>query len=243
LPDTLPRLIVERCPGAGERVRLPAAEASHVRARRLAPGDAVILLDGSGAEARGRLVRLDRGQAEIEVDDVVVWRAPASTILLAAAGLRSERLSWMAEKATELGAGRFVFLDTARTQTHRAAPGLADRLARVVREAAKQSQSARWPSVEGPWTLDELFSRVTTGGRILLDESGDPFPRDIAHDGIALAVGPEGGWTDGELALARERGWSVHALPAGRLRAETAAVAALTLARAALEARPGKRET
>ena len=234
MPDAVPRLIVRRCPAAAERVWLDASEASHARANRLAPGDAVVLLDGSGAEARGRLVRFRHGRAEIDVDEVAVFPAPAVTILVAAAGLRAERLSWMAEKATELGASRFVFLRTHRTQTPRAAANLLERLQRIVREAAKQSQSVRWPSIEGPWSLEELLSRAVSGTRILLDPSGAHFPARLAEPEVALAVGPEGGWTGAEIALARERGWSVCALPAGRLRAETAAVAGLTLVRAAL---------
>jgi 16S rRNA (uracil1498-N3)-methyltransferase len=51
---------------------------------------------------------------------------------------------------------------------------------------------------------------------------------------VALLVGPEGGWSDAEVAAARDFGWLATSLPAGKLRAETAAVAALTLTRAAL---------
>src|SRR5262249_58320297 len=117
---------------------------------------------------------------------------PEGRILLAAAGIRPERLAWMAEKATELGVARFVLLRSERTQTHRAGPSLSGRLGRVIREAAKQSESARWPSVEGPWSLEELLSRETRGARFLLDASGDPFPGEIGERDVSLAIGPEG---------------------------------------------------
>ena len=232
-----PRLIVPRCPREGERLRLAASEVAHARAKRMAPGDAVVLLDGSGVEAHGRFVRFSRGGAEIEVESVVPASPAGDRILLAAAGIRPERLAWMAEKATELGAARFLLLVSERTQAHRAAPALSARLERVIREAAKQSESVRWPSVEGPCTLEELFSRETRGARFLLDSSGAPFPGEIREREVSLAIGPEGGWTEAELRSAGSAGWSVRSLPAGKLRAETAAVAALALARAALEAR------
>ena len=228
------RLIVDRCPAPGQRVSISGAEAAHARARRLAAGDDVVLLDGSGAEAHGRIVRVDRRGAQIEIARVVAAPAAGPGILLAAAGLRPDRMAWMAEKATELGARRFLLLRSERTQAFRAAASLPDRLTRVVEEAAKQSQSARWPSIEGPWPLADLFARERDGARLLLDSSGEPFPSSLAGDRVALAIGPEGGWSDAELRTARGSGWLVCSLPAGKLRAETAAVAALVLARAAL---------
>ena len=151
--------------------------------------------------------------------------------------MRAERLSWIAEKATELGAARLTLVASERTQRFRASEALVPRLARVAREAAKQSRRARaGPRSPGPVALARRAARRSAADtRLILDPSGEPFPGALCRASpTALLVGPEGGWTDAELAAALAAGWVAASLAAGKLRAETAAVAALTLARAAL---------
>jgi 16S rRNA (uracil1498-N3)-methyltransferase len=235
LPVPLPRLIVERLPEAGELVRLSRDETTHARARRAGPGAEVVLVDGSGAEAHGRLERFDRSGAEVRIE--FLRPAPsdaASALRLLVAAVRVERLAWIAEKATELGATAIVLVASARTQSFRAAPSLRSRLERIVREAAKQSDLARWPAIEGPRALSEALRSEASRHRLLLDAEGEPFPDALAPGAASLLVGPEGGWTDAERAAAASEGWLAAALPAGKLRAETAAVAALVLARVAM---------
>jgi len=230
-----PRLIVERLPPAGTSSRISGPEAAHASARRLRVGDRVVLADGSGREAVARLTHRSAGELVVEVE--AVRDAPADLlppITLAVAAVRAERLSWVAEKATELGAARVTIVKSERTQRFRAGEALAERLARVVREAAKQSERARWPEVDGPVPLAELLRRETSGNRLLLDPRGEPFPAVLERAATVLLVGPEGGWSDADQRAALDHGWSVVSLAAGALRAETAAVAALALARAAL---------
>jgi len=148
--------------------------------------------------------------------------------------VRAERLSWIAEKATELGAARLVLVRSERTQAFRASEALRARLERVAREAAKQCGAPRWPEVAGPLAFAEALAAERAPHRFLLDPEGDPLPAAITAADAALAVGPEGGWTAAESETARRLGWSPSALPAGRLRTETAAVAGLALLRAAL---------
>ena len=235
------RFLVEELPASGEAAVLPAAEAAHARARRLRPGDAVLLYDGSGREAPGVVTRMERGRWKITVEQVETGAASGPDITLYVAGVRPERLSWIAEKATELSARRLTIVRTARTQAFRASEGAQARLERVARAAAKQSGSARWPELSGPHLLARVLEQERARHRIFLDASGDVFPPRLPEGDLAILVGPEGGWTDAERMAARDHGWSPIALPAGNLRAETAAVAALVLARAALEV--GKRET
>lgn len=229
------RLIVDALPEAGSACRIGGEEAAHARARRVAAGDAVVLVDGSGREAAGRVQRVGRRFLEVEVREVraadEVSRAP---IHLLVAAVRSERLSWIAEKATELGAARLTLVTSHRTQSFRANEALCPRLERVVREAAKQAELARWPDIVGPTALPGVLRHESARTRLILDPSGDPFPSVLAPAATALLVGPEGGWTDEELSLALSEGWVAASLAAGKLRAETAAIAALTLALTAL---------
>ena len=230
------RLVVESLPAKAQgMVRIGGEEAAHARARRVGPGDRVVLVDGSGREAIARVVRLSRGGLEAEVESVRDGpEDSAAPIFLFVAAIRSERLSWIAEKAAELGAARLTLVSSERTQRFRASEGLTARLERVVREAAKQAECARWPEVRGPVALAQALSDASAAQRFLLDLSGEPFPAALDAAPTALLVGPEGGWTEAEISAALDAGWVSASLAAGKLRAETAAVAALLLARTAM---------
>ncbi|HKA37144.1 MAG TPA: RsmE family RNA methyltransferase [Thermoanaerobaculia bacterium] len=227
------RLIVSPLPAAGEKARLSGEETAHARARRLRRGDPVTLLDGSGRVARAVLTRLDSGGAEVAVEEIIEARKEEFRIELLVAGLRAERLAWIAEKAAELGVAELRIVETARTQSFRGTSKVLERLARVGREAAKQSESDRWPRCSGPVSFAGVLAEENPH-RLILDPSGAPFPSKLPPGPVRVLVGPEGGWTSEELASAASRGWTAASLPAGKLRAETAAIAAVVLARAAL---------
>jgi 16S rRNA (uracil1498-N3)-methyltransferase len=161
-------------------------------------------------------------------------RGGESGLSLFVAGLRPERLSWLVEKATELSVERVTIVQTARTQSFRASPESACPPRARRARAAKQSDAARWPRIAGPVPLPAALAGDPASHRIFLDAAGGDFPRTLSAGPAALLVGPEGGWTDAERGAARSAGWSAAALPAGKLRAETAAIAAVVLARAAL---------
>ncbi len=231
------RLVASPLPSPGETASLSREEAAHARARRLRAGDSVVLFDGSGREAEALLTRLDRGGGEVVVERIFPASERTETVAPAAlfvAGLRAERLAWLVEKATELSAESVTLVASARTQPFRGSAAMLARLERVAREAAKQCESPRWPRIAGPIPLDRVLSERPDSHRILLDPEGEAFPPGPSDRAITLLVGPEGGWTAEERETARARGWSVVSLPAGKLRAETAAIAALVLARALL---------
>ena len=242
MPVPGPRLIVERLPACGEIARVAGDEAAHARARRLSPGEAVVLIDGSGREAVGRVVRIGRAGCEVRVESVSESAPDAGPALhLLVAAVRVERLCWIAEKAAELGASRLTVVTTERTQSFRARDGLLPRLERIVRESAKLAHASRFTAVAGPVPFAEALA-TDAQVRLLLDPAGGAFPARLPAGPAALLVGPEGGFTDAERDAARESEWLTVALPAGVVRAETAAIAAMVLARAAAERGP-ERET
>lgn len=235
VPDPGARLIVPRVPEPGRSFRITGEEAAHARARRLSAGAAVVLVDGSGMEGFGTVERIGPGRLDVRVETVA--QAPSDSLFpihLLVAAVRAERLAWIAEKATELGAARITLVSSERTQSHRASAASHPRLERVVREAAKQSERARWPTLHGPLPFSDALGEETSAHRFLLDPRGESFPERLGAGSVALLVGPEGGWSEAEHAAALGSGWRVASLAAGKLRAETAAVGALMLARAAL---------
>jgi 16S rRNA (uracil1498-N3)-methyltransferase len=231
------RFVVGSLPEAGETCVLGRDKAAHARARRLAAGDDVVLVDGSGREAFGRVATNRGGRDRLTVTIERVAPAAAGQeppIHLCVAAVRPERLAWIAEKATELGAASLLLVVSERTQRQRAGSTLLPRLRRVVEEAAEQSERARWPRIEGPVAYASALTRVGGLQRFLLDPRGEPFPTQLRAGETALLVGPEGGWSDAEHEAAIAAGWVAASLASGKLRAETAAIAGLTLAREAL---------
>jgi 16S rRNA (uracil1498-N3)-methyltransferase len=191
-------------------------------------------VDGSGREAAAIVERAARDAVEVRVGSVAPSAADrVGPIHLLVAAVRSERLSWIAEKATELGAARLTLVSSARTQSFRASAAAVIRLERVVREAAKQCDRSDWPGIAGPVPFGDAV-RGERGTRLILDPGGEPFPAKLPAGSTALLIGPEGGWTEDEIEAAMAEGWAAVSLAAGKLRAETSAVAALTLARTAL---------
>jgi 16S rRNA (uracil1498-N3)-methyltransferase len=186
------------------------------RVLRLRPGDRLTVADGAG---RWRHCRF--GPA-LEADgDVEVEVPPAPAITLAFALTKGERPEWTVQKLTEVGVDRIVPFVSARSIVRwdeAKAERNAERLRRVAREAAMQSRRTFLPVVEDVAAFADVVTR--TGAALAAPDGRRP---DLAR--TCLLVGPEGGWTDEELALAPAR----VALGSTVLRAETAALAGAVL--------------
>lgn len=217
--------------GPGDVV-LTGAEAHHLAAvSRLAPGDDVVLFNGDGRDYLGRVVEIARKRVTIHVHTVdPVNRESAVRCHLVAAMPKGDRGDVMIEKLTELGVARFTPLNTQRTIVL-PKPDRLDNLRRTVIEASKQCRRNRlmtidplttWPAFLHPSGLPEHRLILHPGGRDLRRLNSLPQIRDVV-----IAIGPEGGFTDEELAIAT--GWTTVSLGPRILRIETAAIAAAAL--------------
>ena len=161
-------------------------------------------------------------------------------IHLLLAVFKFDHLEWGIEKATELGAERITPVLARRTEKHlaQAAAKRVERWRRIVREASQQSRRTNTPVVDEPATLKQLLPTVDAGVKLLLAETEQDNTIRAALESaapdaaIALAVGPEGGWTADEMQLFRDHGWQHVTLGPRILRAETAAIAGLAIAAA-----------
>jgi 16S rRNA (uracil1498-N3)-methyltransferase len=183
------------------------------RALRLRPGDRLTVTDGAG---RWRAARFG---PEVAPDGPVVEVAePGPRLIVGLAPVKGQRPEWAVQKLTELGIDAIWLLDAERSVvrwTGARAASHADRLARVVREAAMQSRRCRLPEVR----VGVPYAEAVAGpGVAVADLDGGP----PSLERPCVLVGPEGGWTDAERALAPVR----VGLGPTVLRAETAAVAA-----------------
>jgi 16S rRNA (uracil1498-N3)-methyltransferase len=181
---------------------------------------------------RGRITRVEAQRIELALGDLVPTTAPPSITLLLSI-FKFDRMEWAVEKCTELGVARIVPAIAQRTETHLAAAVAkrVDRWRRIVQQAAEQSRRSSPPEISDPLKLKDALS-LPADIRIMLSESEqEVMLKDaIAPGSIALAVGPEGGWTENELQLFRHAGWISASLGSTILRAETAAIAATAIA-------------
>jgi 16S rRNA (uracil1498-N3)-methyltransferase len=213
--------------GPGEYV-LTGPEAHHLAAvRRFAPGDRVTLFNGDGREYPAEVVSAGKRSVVLNVFPAVAADRELPFFLCVASALpKGDRADFLVEKLTELGLTRFVPLVTARSVVVPKA-NVVGKLTRAVIEASKQCGRNRLMVVEEPWAWAEFVGRDDlTADRYLLHPVGPGLPAAAPAGGAAIAVGPEGGFTDEELAAAAAAGWQRASLGPRVLRVETAAVAA-----------------
>ncbi len=160
----------------------------------------------------------------------------ALPVHLLLAVFRFDPMEWAVEKATELGVAEITPVLARRTEKHLglAAPKRVERWRRIALESAKQSRRTGVPAIYDPLPLAKALEGIQQPVRILLSETEQEVTlttamRGSAGQDIALAVGPEGGWTAEEMALFAERSWRGVTLGPRILRAETAAIAALAV--------------
>jgi 16S rRNA (uracil1498-N3)-methyltransferase len=230
-------------------VKLSADETRHARdVLRLQNGDEIFVFDGAGREFHCTIQTINRDSAELSVIAEVEPARPESrlNLTLAIALLKGEKFDLVIQKSTELGVNRIVPLVTERAdirpRDNEAAPKRLARWHRIALEAAKQTGRAYVPEIVAPHTLKLVLTSAaadkeisTTVTRLMfserqgssLAEATNSFAGQPAE--IVALVGPEGGWTDEEIGLAREGRWDIVTLGGRTLRAETAAIAVVTL--------------
>lgn len=213
--------------------------ARHMRVLRLDSGAVVGVRDGQGHVGAGQLVRLTKTQAYIEISDVDVI-APLPEVHLLVPVADRDRMLWLAEKACELGctSWRPVLWRRSRSVSPRG-EGVAFQqkvMARMT-SALAQSEGAWLPQPFPEATLERAVLAAPPGDRLVLDPAGAPMVGLAApslQDPIVLAIGPEGGIEADELDALVAAGFRPVRLGPTILRFETAAVAALAIARTAL---------
>jgi 16S rRNA (uracil1498-N3)-methyltransferase len=234
--EHVPRFLIRAPAALGELVTLSDDEAQHARVRRLAPGAPVALFDGAGASWIGEVVAVRRGRCEVRLTAARPAREAESplALTLAIGALKADKLDWVVEKATELGAACIQPFASAFTVA-RPSPARQARWRQIALSAAKQCGRAVIPTVAAPLDFADLLSRPADA-RLLLAERDAATPlatvRLTAPRSLLLAIGAEGGFSCDELAAARAAGFDLVRLGPRILRAETAAVAACALCQA-----------
>ena len=232
----MPRLHCAEPLHPGARLALPPGPARHVQVLRLQPGDTITLFDGRGGEYDAAIEHMGRSEVRVQVQaHRAVESEPAVAVHLAAAMPANERMDWLVEKATELGAAGIQPLVAERSVLRLAGERAAKKQAHwqaVAVAACEQCGRNRVPSVHDVADLRGWLARPAPPGarRLLLSLRAGTRPlRDAAGDSgpVIFLSGPEGGFTPAEEDAALAAGFQPVTLGARVLRAETAALAAL----------------
>jgi 16S rRNA (uracil1498-N3)-methyltransferase len=219
--------------GLGDTVTLQGPEAHHVAgSRRLKAGDGICLFDGRGTVGRATIESIDRRAKTIvaKVEECRAVSAPTPRIELACALPKGERLAILLDMTTQLGMAAFRPLECERSMVKSGSTAHA-RWQRICAEACKQSRRPHLPTIHSPATPAQVLADTNgcdmwvadpTGVRIADLDAGK------ASDRLLLMIGPEGGFSENELAHLLAAGGQIISLGESILRIETAAVVLLS---------------
>ena len=238
----VPELAAHRASPEEDEILLRRGERDHVRSRRLRDGDEVVVLDGKGLRACGRLTRSGTAVAFLSFEEPSSFSSsssspsssllpgePANRVTVALACAEPARVEWAIEKGTECGAAGFVLLDAERSQRSHVA-ALSKRIPRLIRiaeEATKQCDRTIVPLVEGPKSTEEFLGGLRGETLIVADPGGAPIASFVPLLGVVVAIGPEGGFTPAEFSSFAEKSPVFLSLGPRILRLETGVVVAL----------------
>ena len=222
----------------GETVSLPPSAARHVQVLRLQPGDGITLFNGEGGEFAATVTRMGRSDVEVVIGAHTPLEREAACAVHVLAGITAnERMDWLVEKATELGAVSLTPITAERSVLKLKGERAEKKGAHwqgVAVAASEQCGRNRVTRIDPACSLADWLARhpasVQTGLRLVLSLSAGAKALKAAtqgHTHITLLSGPEGGLTPTEEALALAAGFVPVSLGPRVLRAETAPLAVL----------------
>ena len=246
----MPRFYCPTPLATGDELELPAGAARHVQVLRLQPGDRITLFNGladapqMGGEFEATVLRMGRSSVTVQVGaHNPVEREAARAVHLVVGMPANERMDWLVEKATELGVASIQPLMTERSVlrlSHERAEKKTAHWQSIAVAACEQCGRNRVPVVHAVLGFGQWVKALANGQpghqRLLLSLRSESRPLQHAMAEFANALGavtflsgPEGGLTEGEEDAALRSGFTAVSLGTRVLRAETAALAALTL--------------
>lgn len=231
----------------GEQALVSGVERHHLAdVLRVQVGDRFLATDGLGHEfllEAESVSRKELGARIVERRELPP--DPGAGITLAIAPPRGARMDTAVEKSVECGVGRILPMRAERSVLKgRDDSARAERWSRLVRSAVAQSGRSHCPEITPVLLVAEALARTAAEGTVLIAHPGPdavsvPVAMAAAGDRpVAIFVGPEGGFSDAELEEGRRIGASLVTLGPTRLRTETAAIVAVTLALAARSGSP-----
>lgn len=211
---------------AGQLIALNPEETHHARVLRVRDDEEVEVFNGRGSAFGGVYQRPD----VVRLKGPIASRESPREVTLAMSIIQLDKFELVLQKATELGVAAIIPLVAERCEVRpERYRGKHDRWKKIIFEAVKQSGRSNTPRLEEPAPFEEVVKR--DGLRVIYDaDTKTTQTTEQRSNPATLFIGPEGGFSDDELRLARETGCTFATLGERRLRAETAAVVAIALA-------------
>lgn len=232
----MPRFYCPTALPAGALLDLPEGAARHVQVLRLQPGNVITLFNGEGGECQASVTRMGRSAVQVQVvSHTTIEREAAREVHLALGMPANERMDWLVEKATELGAASLQPLQAERSVLRLSGERAERKRSHwqgVAIAACEQCGRNRVPPVHTIQSVPAWLATALPAQRLLLSLQADSVPlaqRLAALPGgpLVFLSGPEGGLSPAEEQAARAHGFTPVSLGARTLRAETAPLAAL----------------
>lgn len=214
-------------------VNLDESETRHLRdVLRLKTNDVIYVFDGEGREFECRIREIRKRSAILSIEGEIPPTAPESNLdlTICAAILKGDKTDFAVQKLVELGVNRFVPMLTARCDVKpKDAAKRVTRWRKIAFEAAKQCGRAKLMAVDEVGIFDGLLQKPARSkgkGAILFSErDGETFRIGSTPTSVTAFLGPEGGWEDNELSLAKELEIPIFTLHGRVMKADTAAIA------------------
>jgi 16S rRNA (uracil1498-N3)-methyltransferase len=210
-------------------VNIDASQAHHIRdVLRLTQGTEVEMFDNSGRVGHGVISFLGANGITVDVSDVT--DQPSTGLTIASAVPKGDRADWMIEKLSELGVDRFIPLATERSVVLPAGRNKIERWVRIAVESAKQSRRSGVMKIDELTPLAQAMASVDVGRYLSTQSDTVSIYQAIESaktaTSLTMFIGPEGGWSDGEIASFSAAKFHAVGLTRTVLRVETAAIAA-----------------
>ena len=212
-----------------DRLRISGDEHHHLTVGRVGVGEVVEVLDGNGGVWTAEVVDVTRKETDVRVVEKRHVQRSGPEIILAISLIKASAFELAVEKAVEVGVTRLIPVIAHRSNL--TTSRRLDRWTRIVVEAAKQSKRYYLPPIDEPAKFEYVLDLPAATKIVFAERGGGPLKSALAGSPALCLVGPEGGWTDPELEMARLKGFHLVGLGETILRSETAAIVGVALLR------------
>lgn len=214
---------------------LPEAQAHYIsRVLRMSEGAALQLFDGSGVEYLGEVIEAGKKAVRVELREQMAGMAESPLQVHIGQGLsRGERMDWAIQKATELGVSAITPIVSSRCEVRLKDERTDKRMShwrQVAISACEQCGRSVLPLIHPPLVLEDWLKHCSAELKLVLHPVAEPLTSHPKPQSLAFLIGPEGGLSDTEVALAQAAGFHAARLGPRVLRTETAPVVALAVA-------------
>jgi 16S rRNA (uracil1498-N3)-methyltransferase len=195
------------------------------RVLRFQPGQQLVLFDGLEHDRLYELVEITDLEAHLQLITDMERKLPTRDVYLLWSLLKNDKNDWVIQKATELGVSHLLPLQSERTEK----TGFdLERAQKIAIEAAEQCGRSDIPSVREPMQLTTAIDELQSSVKLFICQQGGEISIADSDQPLGVLIGPEGGWSDSELELFNSKQIAQLDLHDFTLRAETAAIAAVT---------------